>query len=262
MNYFSEFLSFKICDAHLHAADLLKVNLSLPEFSSYTAISCAHTKEEFALQEKAIQNTTSKIYSAFGIHPFNPDLKNLEFLESLVSSKKITAIGEAGFDFFTPELKATQDPQSAAFEAQLSLCQKYKLPLILHGRKCNDRFFFYARELAKIPAVIFHSYMGTAAEAKSLLAKEINAFFSFGKPLINGSKKVIECIKSLPKEKILLETDAPFQVLKGESVTQASDILKVYEKAAAICGIKSDDEIALNEFCNSIHANLISVFES
>ena len=129
--------------------------------------------------------------------------------------------------------------------------------MIIHGRKCNDRFFFYAKQLSKVPAVLFHSYMGTFNEAQSLLNKGINCFFSFGKPLLNGNKKAIECICKLDSRQLLLETDAPFQVLKGEEYTKPSDIFNVYEKAFEIRGISSEDKEKATGFTEQLYSNFL-----
>ena len=76
--------------------------------------------------------------------------------------------------------------------------------------------------------------MGPPAEAESLLDREINAYFSFGKQLLNGNKKVIACVRELPGERVLAETDAPFQYLKNEQYTSLSDIEKIISEIARL----------------------------
>ena len=46
----------------------------------------------------------------------------------------------------------------------------------------------------------------------------------------NGNKKVLECIQKLPPQRILCETDAPFQYLKGEKFTSPADITKIQKR--------------------------------
>lgn len=143
---------------------------------------------------------------------------------------KISAIGECGFDLFTPEFKSTLDKQKEVWNYQLELAIKYDKPIIVHCRKGMCHIFESVEKLKKIKAVIFHSFSGSMVEAQSILKKGINGFFSFGKPILNGNKNAIQCVKSLPLENILLETDSPYQTLKGEEVTNPSDILKVYKE--------------------------------
>ena len=143
---------------------------------------------------------------------------------------KISAIGECGFDLFTPKFKSTLDKQKEVWNYQLELAIKYDKPIIVHCRKGMCHIFESVEKLKKIKAVIFHSFSGSMVEAQSILKKGINGFFSFGKPILNGNKNAIQCVKSLPLENILLETDSPYQTLKGEEVTNPSDILKVYKE--------------------------------
>ena len=77
--------------------------------------------------------------------------------------------------------------------------------------------------------VLFHSFMGPPVEALSLLNRGINGYFSFGKQLLNCNKKAIACVRELPSNRILAETDAPFQTLKGEKYTAPSEIVRVYQ---------------------------------
>lgn len=256
MQYKDFFDSLIICDSHLHLSDCTAYSLQLPHSEKYYCLSCAHSESELKIQNDII-NEKSNFISAFGIHPQNPVIKNLGFLENLIVEKKINCIGEAGFDFFTQELKENEELQKHAFESQLELAVKYSMPMIIHGRKCNDRFFFYAKQLSKLPAVMFHSYMGTFNEAQSLLNKGINCFFTFGKPLLNGNKKAIDCTCRLDDSRLLLETDAPFQVLKGEEYTRPSDIFKVYEKAFEIRGIAFEDKEKAARFTEQLYSNFL-----
>ena len=201
-------------------------------------------------------------FVSFGIHPqivTSSYLKNsfahdLSLLESLCAENKIVAIGECGFDFFTPEYKSTAVEQEIVFRSQLELAQKYNLPLVLHLRKSIEKIFSFSRSLAKLPSVIFHSFPGTFREAESLKNHGINAFFSFGKPILNGKKSAIDCVKNLPIQNLLLETDAPYQTLKNEIETFPSDIKKVYQTACKIRQISED------EICPKIQENFFHAF--
>ncbi len=202
---------------------------------------------------------TSMVFASYGIHPQSPALwdktfieKELSFIENLLAEKKIIAIGECGFDFFTPEFKSTAPEQEIVFNEQLFLAQKYNVPIVLHLRKSIEKIFTYSRELKKLPAVIFHSFPGTLREAQSLQNHGINAFFSFGKPILNGKKASIDCVQNLPIQNILFETDAPYQTLKDEKETLPSDIKKVYQRACELCGLSIED------LCEKIFINFKS----
>ena len=227
--FFSQKILF---DAHFHYAVCKNLGIELPTFddgAEWKGISCAHSREEFEIQKTA----PSSVIQAYGMHPQNAANENInessDFLEELLSKNLISFIGEAGFDYFTEEYRGAAESQEKLFNIQLDLALQYNKPLVIHCRKANHKLFEYSRQLKKLPEVLFHSFMGPPVEALSLLNRGINGYYSFGKQLLNGNKKAIACVKELPDERILAETDAPFQYLKGESYTELKDISRVYE---------------------------------
>lgn len=249
----------KITDAHLHLSES-KIPSFKDSLVSYTGASCTLSRQEFDKQEKMISSILSpsiRFLRCFGIHPQNPDLRNRDFLVELLDNNRIDAIGECGFDFFTDDFKSMRSLQEEAWRIQLELAIHYGKPLVVHGRKCSEMFFRDSRILKKVSSVIFHSWAGTFVEAQSLLRRGVNGFFSFGKPLLNGRKASINCVSQLPIERILLETDAPYQTLKGEQVTEPEDIQKIYKEASRIRDM-SIDELSDKVYGNFRKAYLIS----
>ena len=116
-----------------------------------------------------------------------------------------------------------------------------------------------SRQLKKLPAVLFHSFPENPDAAFSILNHGINAFFSFGKQILNGNKKAIACVKSLPLQNLLLETDAPFQTLKGEKFTSPDEIKKVYEHAFHLRFFQ-DSTQEFSIFCQKLCQNFESLF--
>ena len=220
-------------DAHFHYAVCKGMGIEIPDFGegiSWQGISCAHSKEEYEIQK----NAPACVIQAYGMHPQNAANENIEdsrgFLENLLSKNLISFIGEAGFDFFTDEYKAAASLQEEIWNIQLELALKYSKGLVVHCRKANHKLFEYSKQLRQVPEVLFHSFMGPPAEARSLLERGINAYFSFGKQIMNGNKKAIACVQELPWERVLSETDAPFQFLKGEKYTNLSEIEAIIHK--------------------------------
>ncbi|MBR1913117.1 MAG: TatD family hydrolase [Treponema sp.] len=240
------------CDAHFHAADC-KLLPDNEKDKVYAAVSCAHSPEEWTVQTE-LTGGRKDFFSAFGIHPQQPSMENYRLLEQLLQAKRIVAIGETGFDFYTEAFKSNRSAQEESWNACLELAKVYGVPLVVHNRKALDCMFGYAKQLSKIPAVIFHSFAFTSREALSLLRHGMNAYFSFGKPLLNNNKKSIDCIRNLPMDRILLETDAPFQTLKGESATHPSEIERVYIAAMSFRNSNAD------EFCQTVAKTFCSAF--
>ena len=230
MQKIDDFSQKILFDAHFHYAVCKEIGIGLPEFEDYEwqGISCVHSLEEYQIQKTA----PSSVIQAYGMHPQNAANENIkesaDFLEELLRKNLISFIGEAGFDFFTEEFKSAAGLQEEIFNIQLDLALKYNKPLVIHCRKANHKLFEYSKKLKKLPEVLFHSFMGPPVEARSLLERGINGYFSFGKQLLNGNKKAIACVCELPPERILAETDAPFQYLKGENYTTLDEIYKIY----------------------------------
>ena len=243
-----------VTDAHIHLVQCGDFPRFEDDVSAYYACTCAHNRDEFFRQKEMIASCGDArlhFLSAFGIHPQNPLAENASFLEGLIRAGKIRALGEAGFDRFTPEFAAESDAQETVWALQVELAAKYGLPLVVHCRKAQELLFRDAKKLGRIPAVLFHSFAGSPQDGRSLLRRGINAFFSFGKPLLNGKKSALACVRELPLDSILLETDAPFQTLKGEESTNPAEIVRVYEAAGALRGISQEmlmEAVARNFF--------------
>lgn len=267
-------------DAHFHLACCSKkmcdesfVNL---KNSSFSACTCSHDVDEFLLQEKLIEEKSYeqnvKLISAFGLHPQKPLTKNIPFMEKLLQEKRIFAIGETGFDFFA-EYKENEKQQQEAWNACLELATKYNVPIVIHSRKALHKIFADSKKLKNVCAVVFHSFTGSVNEANAFLNRGVNAYFSFGNPLIFGDKSARLCVRELPLNRLLLETDAPYQCMRGETETRMDAIRGVYDFAFSLrCGSASEfysnefsqgdfspNEFA-NEFADAISKNFDSVF--
>ena len=279
------------CDAHFHLIPSEEAlgTRSLPRGLGVTA---AHSPEEFLAQEARVkelnasaipapgndnssarlspcaQTCSPRVLQSFGLHPQAPfsDERDfalrLEFLEGLLQERRIAAIGECGLDFFTQEFSANRAAQEKVFAAQLDLAARHKVPAIVHARKAMQEIFESAAALKKVPAVVFHSFAGTLMDARSLLSKGVNAYFSFGKPLMNGAKKAILCVRALPLDRLLFETDAPYQTLKGEKATSPAEIADVYQAAFEIraAGRPFEARPSFIDFSAEIEKNFRAVF--
>jgi len=240
-------------DAHFHFLQSVIQNADFLD-EKYCGCSSCHSLED-------LLQTPDSLYKSYGIHPLNPDKLFVEDFEKVLGEYKIHAIGECGFDFFTKESKADFESQKYVFELQLETALQKNLPLVIHCRKANDILFTYSKEMKKLPAVLFHSFMGNLVEAESFLNRGINGYYSFGKQIFNNNKKVIELVTKLPLEHLLLETDAPFQFLKGEKNTDMKEIKSVYEGAFCL-RYEDKDENLFGKFSEQISSNFIKFYGS
>lgn len=257
-----DFSLYPIVDSHFHLSCVNEFENQFNFFREYYGLTCAHSSEEFLEQEKRIsciskiKNCT--IYKSFGLHPQNPVLEQAFFLEKLLTEKKLDAVGECGFDFFTESFKENREVQEKAWHIQLELASFYGKPVVIHLRKGLEQIFKEISLLKKVPFLLFHSFYFSEREAFSILKKLPDSVFGFGKSLLNGNKKALSCVEKLPIDNLILETDAPFQTLKNEKETLPSDIMKVYEKFFHIRGINGRREEVFIKLVDNFN-NLLSI---
>lgn len=241
-------------DAHIHFADLLEKDPGFPAryaAGPYSGCAASHAEEEF-LATEALRGRGLRFVSSFGIHPQWPVWLHADFLSRLAAEGRIAAIGEAGFDFFGDRPERVRGPeneavQRAVFEFQLELAERTGLPLLMHLRKASDLLFSYSRRLARLSAVVLHSYPGTAGEAEALLGRGVNAYFSFGAAVLNGHKKAAEAAARVPAERLLSETDAPWQPPRGSAFCRFEDIAQVAAGLARLRGLPEEELLPILE---------------
>jgi TatD DNase family protein len=167
-------------------------------------------------QVLALAKTHPLVLPSFGYHPWyleerSPDWqRNLEtFLDAVPS-----AIGEIGLDRWKPELPYAG--QEEAFLAQLRIATERNLPLSIHCLKTWGRLLELLQTHPR-PArgFLLHSY-GGPAEMIPALAK-LGAYFSFPGYFLQERKLAQrETFRRIPAERLLIETDAPDQLLPDE----------------------------------------------
>ncbi|MDX8382847.1 MAG: TatD family hydrolase [Ghiorsea sp.] len=178
----------------------------------------------------AIQQKYEGIHNAFGIHPWYCHLHSaadLSTLESLLP--QAVALGECGLDFMPN--RPDKSLQIYWFQAQLELAQQYKLPVIMHSVKSTDTMLTVLKKYPQITGVI-HGFSGSKEQATRFT--DLGFYIGLGTRACRApSKKVESLIASLPMERILLETDAPFGLKYGETNTPCQ-LIDVAKKVATL----------------------------
>lgn len=238
-----------LTDAHCHPRDLEKFFPGAEEDRRRRGICCAASatdREGFecheGLAQRARKEGAPPVLSCFAVHPQLPAARPgsaeirelLDALASFAACGRLDAVGETGFDLYHSAFRETEALQDELFRVHLETALRYDLPVALHIRRAMHKVFGYVRELRKISAVIFHSYSGTLGEGSALLNRGINAFFSFGTIILLNHKEARRCCGALPGERLLLETDAPYQPLRGNGFSSWADLPAVFQEAAAL----------------------------
>ena len=153
-----------------------------------------------------------EVYGTLGFHPHdasNFDPTHLDWIKNEIqNNQKIVAVGECGFDFYYHR-SSTKD-QKKVFSAQLDLAMESGVPIVIHSRDADletrDILQSYA---GKNLQGVVHSFTSTVEQARYLL--DFGFYLSFnGISTYSQADQVRDVLKYVPKDRILLETDAPF----------------------------------------------------
>ena len=135
-------------------------------------------------------------------------------MEKYVNHPKCIAIGECGLDYFRlPEDEFEKQEnikkQKEVFIAQINFAKKVKKPLIVHIREAsNDSRQILIDCNAKEVGGVLHCFN---ASEHLLPLVEHNFYFGIGGVLtFKNAKKLVEILPQIPKDKLLIETDAPY----------------------------------------------------
>lgn len=149
-------------------------------------------------------------WASIGIHPheaqhYHDSKKRTEFA-ALAGRPKVVAIGECGLDYYYEHSPKVDQIKVLKFQIELAL--KTGLPLIFHVREAFDEFWPVFDAYPGVRGVV-HSFTDSAENlAKALergLYVGVNGIATFAK-----NPAQLEVYKSIPLERLLLETDAPF----------------------------------------------------
>lgn len=148
------------------------------------------------------------VYGALGIQPQELDDYtdlNLAFIENHINDDKIVAVGEIGLDYYYDD--TDRDRQKELFKKQLDIAYRYNKPVIIHSRDCIQETYDILK-LSNVKGVL-HCYSGSPC-----MAIEFNKIgFMIGVGGIctfKNAKNILEVIKSVDLEYIILETDSPY----------------------------------------------------
>lgn len=155
-----------------------------------------------------LARTHSAVRCSVGIHPGHAHEAHdddLIALRRLAEDPCVLAIGETGLDYFHTPFDALV--QEKFFRRQIELALDLNKPLVIHSRDAADDTL---KVLADYPArCVFHCFTGTADEASRILARGYMLSFT-GPVTYKRNESLREIARSVPDDRIMVETDAPF----------------------------------------------------
>lgn len=171
-----------------------------------------------------LARTRSDVISSAGIHPFHVALdayndENLAKLQELTNLPECSAIGETGLDFSegfpSPEL------QIPWFQFHVRLAVAKSLPLFLHSRKAHNEFvrilsqIGFGRDHDPPLNACVHCFTGTTEELEELV--HMGMYIGLTGYILRDFEQsmLAEWLQIIPKNRLVIETDAPYMGFKG-----------------------------------------------
>ena len=163
-----------------------------------------------ALKSIELAERYPNIYAAVGVHPndaADADEKDLAELLSLLKHPKVIAIGEVGMDLYRDY--SPKEVQRKLFRRFLQWAIEYQKPLIIHNRHADGDILSLIESTARSGwHGVFHCFSGDRNFAQRVL--DLGFLISFTGTITFKNSTDAPLVKSLPLERLLLETDSPF----------------------------------------------------
>jgi len=195
----------------------------------------------------AITDRFPDVFCSVGTHPHHAD-EELDIgtadIVAQTRRAKVVAIGEAGLDYFYDN--SPRDAQERGFRNHIAAARETGLPLVIHTRDADaDTGKILEQEMGKgaFPAVL-HCYTGGPDLARRAI--DLGLYISFtGILTFKKSEELRAIAASLPADRIMVETDAPY-LAPGKFRGKRNEPAYVVETAKVLAETRdvSFDEIA------------------
>ena len=164
--------------------------------------------------EQVIATATREldIWASVGIHPHEADAHadlGEAVLIAATEHPRVIAIGETGLDYYYDH--SDRAVQRALFRTHIAVARQTGLPIIIHTRDAeDDTAAIIAEEMEQgaFPALI-HCFTASADFGRKMLELGLTISIS-GIVTFKNARDLQEVTASLPEDRLLVETDAPF----------------------------------------------------
>jgi TatD DNase family protein len=160
----------------------------------------------------AVATREPDVWASVGVHPHeadaHPDLGAAALVEA-ARHPRVVAIGECGLDYYYD--KSDRAAQRERFEAHIEAARETGLPLIVHTRDAEDdtaEILTRAVEKGGVTGVL-HCFTGSQKLADVALGLGFYISLS-GIVTFKNAADLQATARTIPEDRILVETDAPF----------------------------------------------------
>ena len=242
-----------LADSHCHLnykglAEEQQAVLERARARGVTAMLNIATRESEWADVLATAEREPDVWATVGIHPHeadqHPHVDTAKLVER-AQHPRIVGIGETGLDYYYDH--SDRQRQQASFRAHIAAAREAGVPIVVHARDAEDDTAAILRdELGKGAfAGVIHCFTGTAAFAR--VALDLGFYISIsGIVTFKSAKALQEVASTLPLDRLLVETDAPFLAPvphRGKTGEPAF----VADTAAFLAALRGDDLALLQE---------------
>ena len=198
---------------------------------------------------------------AVACHPQNAlhytqDTENI--IRSIATLPFCRCIGETGLDYY--DNQSTRAQQLYALDRHLDMALEFDLPVQLHVRNAHGdmiEILTRRKKEKRLPQIIVHCFTRNAELSRAYL--RLGAYISIGGPVTyTNANKLLETVKQIPADRLLIETDAPWvapEPLRGAH-SEPSHIIHTFRRIAQLRG-EAPEALAEQIWKNTQAAGLI-----
>jgi TatD DNase family protein len=196
------------------------------------------------------------VFCTLGVHPHQGAIYTEaagRFIEDHLARPEVIAVGEIGLDYYYNQSPVTE--QQDAFRKQLDIAARHKMPVEIHTRDAEPDTVEILKEFKGRVNGIIHCFTGTRWLAEQVLDLGFNISIS-GVVTFKNAQDLRDTVKSLPLDRIHVETDAPFLApvpMRGKKNTPAY----VVHTAKFVAELKGVSEERL---CEQTRLNALKMF--
>lgn len=204
-----------LIDTHAHIYDeqygdggkAIIANMAADGLGAVITVGCDEPSSRICVE---LAENNKNVFATVGVHPYYPETVDeacIASLRELAKSKKVVAIGEFGFDYHHETFDKAAQIRAAVL--QYGLARELRLPVVFHVREAAGDFYAFSKDREFPESGVMHCFSGSRETAEYCVKKGLYLSFG-GKLTYKNSKTMAEVAASVPMERILLETDAPY----------------------------------------------------